>query len=302
MRRLFACMLAWAPLLSGCLLTEAEPENASALAAALTPVPPGTEIASLTATPHDNLAMGNPSGATATVSTPDNYLMVKPQYALSYNNARGSANWVSWHLSSAWKGSAPRSTTFTPDTLLPSSFVRVTSTWYTSTGFDRGHLCPSEDRDGSVNDNKATFMMTNVMPQAPSCNQQTWRNLEDYARKLVTAGNEIYLVAGPGGIGGTGSAGAANTLHSGDVTVPSFVWKVLVVLPVGSDDVHRVTESTRVIAVNMPNTQAVNAHPWDFYRVSVDSLEALTGFDFLSNVAASVQDALEATVDTGPTN
>lgn len=301
MRRVLACILAWAPLLSGCLLAEAETENTSAVAEALTSAHPDAEFSSLTATRDDNLAMGNPSSATATVTTPNNYLMVKPQFALSYNNALGSANWVSWHLSTAWKGSAPRQSTFTTDALLPSSFLKPASSWYTNTGFDRGHLCPSEDRDGSVDDNKATFMMTNIVPQAPICNQQTWRSLEDYARKLVTTGNEVYLIAGPGGIGGTGSAGSVNTIHSGNVTVPSFVWKVLVVLPIGSDDVHRVTASTRVIAVNMPNTQTVNAHTWDFYRVSVDSLESLTGFDFLSSVSTTVQDAIESTVDTGPT-
>jgi len=301
MRVALTCMIAWASLLSGCLAAGAESEDRGTLEGDLVSAPPDAENASLAATRDDNLAMGNPSNATATVGAPDNYLLVKPQYALSYNNSLGSANWVSWHLSSAWKGSAPRQSSFTVDSLLPPGFVKVASSWYKSTGFDRGHLCPSEDRDGSIDDNKATFTMTNVLPQAPVCNQVTWQSLEAYAQKLITTGNEIYIIAGPGGMGGSGSLGAASSIHGGGVRVPSFVWKVLVVLPVGSDDTQRVAQSARVIAVKMPNTQSVNQHPWGFYRLSVDSLEALTGFDFLSSVDPSAQDAVEATVDAGPT-
>ncbi|MFX8922224.1 hypothetical protein ABTN04_19350, partial [Acinetobacter baumannii] len=42
-----------------------------------------------TPTRDDNMAMGNPSGATTNTSNSNNYLMVKTQYALSYNNSKG---------------------------------------------------------------------------------------------------------------------------------------------------------------------------------------------------------------------
>lgn len=266
------------------------------------PSAPDAVEAAAAATRDDNLAMGNPSGATTSTSNKNNFLMVKPQYALSYNDSRGAANWVSWHLSSAWKGSAPRSDSFKTDTSLPTGFLRVSTSFYTNTGFDRGHLCPSEDRDASTSDNAATFLMTNVTPQAPDNNRITWVELENYARKLVTQGNELYIVAGGRDSGGQGSSGSATTIHSGDVTVPSHMWKVLVVLPVGSNDVSRVTSSTRVIAVDMPNNQSVDTKNWGAYRVSVDALESLTGFDFFSNVSTSVQSAVESKVDNGPIN
>ena len=50
-----------------------------------------------------------------------------------------------------------------------------------------------------------------------------------------------------------------------------------------------------------PNTQAANTTPWGDFRISVDSLETLTGYDFLSAVDASVQSAIEAKPDSGPT-
>jgi endonuclease G len=119
---------------------------------------------------------------------------------------------------------------------------------------------------------------------------------------LAAAGNELYIISGVRGIGGTGSnGGTTKTIASGGITVPNRVWKVIVVLPVGTSDVTRMSKNTRVIAVDMPNNQTVNSQPWGFYRTSVDAIESATGFDFLSNVPSSVQTIVEASIDNGPT-
>jgi endonuclease G len=255
-----------------------------------------------TATRDDNMGMGNPSGATTSTSNSTNYLMVKTQYALSYNNSKGSANWVSWHLSSAWLGTAARCDCFTGDASLPSGYFKSTTSDYTSTGFDRGHQCPSADRTGSSADNTATFLMTNIMPQAPNLNEITWGNLEDYCRTLAGQGNECYIISGGYGQGGSGSSGGTtNTISGGKINVPSHFWKVIVVLPNGTNDVSRVNTSTRVIAIDMPNTQSVNGQSWGYYRTSVDAIENATGYDFLSLVSTSIQSVIEAHVDNGPT-
>lgn len=250
----------------------------------------------------DNMALGNPSAAITSVLTPENYLMVKPQYALAYQNSRGTARWVSWHLSTSWKGNAERCDCFSGDDALPFGFFQAVTQDYTNTGFNRGHLCPSDDRDGSDADNEVTFLMTNVMPQAPILNQVTWGNLEDYARSLIYDGYEVYTVAGGYGAGGTGSnGGTTTTIAFGNITVPSRYWKVLVVLEEGEDDINRISSNTRVIAVDMPNTQTVNASPWGAYRTTVDAIEDSTGLDLLSLVPAAIQSALESAVDDGPT-
>jgi hypothetical protein len=57
---------------------------------------------------------------------------------------------------------------------------RVRPTDYAGAGFDRGHLCPSADRTSSAADNSATFLMSNMIPQAPNLNRNTWENLESY--------------------------------------------------------------------------------------------------------------------------
>jgi endonuclease G len=253
------------------------------------------------ATRDNNMAMGNPSGAVASSSYYWNYLMQKPQYSMSYHRDRGTPNWVSWHLSSAWVGSAARQDDFRADASLPAGWYQVGSTSYSGSGFDRGHNCPSADRTSSVTDNSATFLMTNMIPQAPNNNQRTWAALENYCRTLINAGNELYIICGSYGTGGTGANGYATTINGGKVTVPRRVWKVVVVLPEGSSDASRVTTGTRVIAIDTPNDNSLLT-TWGSYRTTVDAIESATGYDIISSVAPSVQSVVEARVDNGPTS
>ncbi|PVY38762.1 DNA/RNA non-specific endonuclease [Pontibacter virosus] len=246
----------------------------------------------------DNLAMGNPSEAGTDFA---NYFVQKAQYTLSYNSYKGTPNWVSWHLSSAWLGGAPRQDDFRADNSLPATFYRVLSSDYTGSGFDRGHNVPSADRTRSDSDNSATFLMSNIIPQAPNNNQQAWANLENYCRKLVSQGNELYIIMGQYGKGGSGSNGYKETLANGKVTVPNRIWKVIVVLPLGANDVARVTSSTRVIAIDTPNSNNVS-NTWGNYRTTVDAIETKTGYNILSNVPDAVQSVIEARVDSGPTS
>jgi endonuclease G len=241
-----------------------------------------------------HLRMGNPSGANTSFS---NLLLSKSQYAVSYNCFRGTPNWVSWQLNNSWLGSAPRQDDFRADTTLPSSCYRVTSSDYTGSGFDRGHMTASADRTNTVTNNSATFLMTNIIPQSPDNNQGPWAALETYSRDLVNQGKELYIISGSYGTGGTGSNGTKNTIANGNVTVPARTWKVIVVLDSSNSTASNVTTNTRVIAVNMPNTQGIRNVDWRNYRVSVDSIETNTGYNLLSNVSTSVQSTIEARVD-----
>ena len=247
-----------------------------------------------------NLAMGNPSGATTNTAFPENYLMDKPQYVLSYNRTRGTSNWVSWYLNSSSRGSAPRQNDFRADNTLPSGWYQVTDTDYSGSGFDRGHMTPSADRTSTIPDNSATFLMTNMIPQAPGNNQGPWEKLESYLRAQLdlNGGQEVYIIAGSYGIGGVGSVGAANTIAGGQVTVPSQTYKIAVILTNGTDDVNRVTTTTRVIAVIMPNIDSIRPDDWRPYRTTVDAIEAATGHNFLSNIPVAIQNVIEASVDT----
>src|SRR5262245_19966081 len=74
----------------------------------------------------EHLFLGNSSGAAHEREKPDNYLLRKPQYVLSYNNSRGTPNWVSWQLSKKWLGRTRRGgNPFAPDQTLPRGFFSV---------------------------------------------------------------------------------------------------------------------------------------------------------------------------------
>lgn len=241
-----------------------------------------------------HLAMGNPSSASTSISAYNNYLMVKPQYAESYHRDRGGPNWVSWHLDTSWLGSAARQDDFRADTSLPSGWYRVTNTDYTGSGYDRGHNCPSADRTSSVTNNSATFLMTNIVPQTGDNNQGPWARLEDYVRSLISGSNsgyEAYVIMA--------NRGNSGTIANGKVTIPAYNYKIIIILPKGTgDDSQRVTTANcRVIAVKIPNIAGIRNNDWRSYRVSVDSIESDTGYNFLSQIPDGVENVIEARVD-----
>jgi endonuclease G len=229
----------------------------------------------------------------------ENYYMDKGYYALCYQRSLGIPKWVSWHLSTADIGSTPRQDDFRPDDDLPVSWYHVSDQSYAGSGFDRGHQCPSNDRTLTVPANSSTFLMTNMIPQAPNLNQGAWQKLEDSCNRLVTLlGKEVYIICGSYGTGGTGNNGLLNSIDNERISVPARLWKIVVVLPNGNNDLSRITTGTRVIAVDMPNDNTVGiGTDWKSYRVSVDALETIMGYDFLSNVPAAVQQVIEAQVD-----
>ena len=257
-------------------------------------------IATGTAPPYPSsvhLTMGNPSGAVASAAQPNNYLMEKPEFTLSYNRDFGRPNWVSWHLSDDWVGSLTRFDTFRADPAIPPDWYRVQSFDFSTSGFDRGHMVPNADRDKetSIPINQATFLMTNMLAQSPDNNQGPWAAFENYLRTLLPA-DEIYVVAGGNGVGGTGSnGGISTTIANGHVTVPSYTWKVALVIPKnGGDDAARVSCSSRTIAVIMPNLQGIRNDPWESYLTTVDAVETLTGYDFFTALPEPIQRCVEA--------
>jgi endonuclease G len=230
-----------------------------------------------------NLKFGNPSGANN--NDTNNYLIEKPQYVLSYNCSTGTSNWASWQLNRSWLGSVDRSEDFRPDSDIPNGCYGVRPNDYRGSGYDRGHLASSGDRTKTQQDNSATFLMSNMIPQSPANNRQLWNDLEQYSRELVREGKELYIVAG-----GAGNKGNI----SGKVTIPKSTWKVILILDRPG---AAVTKNTRTIAVNIPNNESVAGKDWRYYQVSVDVIEAATGYDFFSNVPFAVQNEIENKVE-----
>ena len=220
-------------------------------------------VVSVTAQANRNLHLGNPSDATADENSPDNYLLVKKQYTLSYNSSRGAPNWVSWTLQKSDIGKVGRQNNFHTELALPESFQRVTPADYARSGFDRGHMCNSKDRTRTAKDNRETFSMANMEPQTADLNQQVWKRLEDDSRKLALKGNTLYVLAGC--YGNIGQIGKSNT-----VTVPKSCWKIVVVEG----------PNARNIVVDIPNKKGISKDAWQKYATTLEDLEEKTGFHF----------------------
>ncbi|NJM27877.1 MAG: DNA/RNA non-specific endonuclease, partial [Pseudanabaena sp. RU_4_16] len=208
-----------------------------------------------------HLSMGNPSNATSDPQHGDNYLMLKQGYALSYNNDQGKPNWVSWQLNNSWFGRSGRTDNWNSDRTLPKNWNRVTPNSYKGSGYDRGHMTPSDDRTRSPEANSETFLMTNILPQAPDNNRGAWVELEKYSRELAKEGKELYIIAG--GVGKKGE------IAGGKVSVPARVWKVIVVLEQPGLGIGGISASTRTIAVDMPNENGIS-QDWQQFKTSID--------------------------------
>jgi endonuclease G, mitochondrial len=244
-----------------------------------------------------NLLMGNPSQATSSPSNAENYLVVRPQYALSYSKNKGIPNWVAWELNAAWLGDAHRVGKFAPDEELPVGWERIKPSDYTGSGFDRGHMTNSEDRSRSPEDNIPTFLMTNILPQSPDNNQGPWVELEKYCRQLARSGKELFIVSGGHGQGGIGKNGLKATVGQGKVLVPAVTWKVILVLDKPNSGVAGVDRNTRTIAVIVPNKQGIKSDPWQQYLTSVKDVEKLTGYKFFTNIPADIREVIDARID-----
>ncbi len=250
---------------------------------------------------NDNLLLGNPSGATSDPTNATNYLLIHPQYAIGYNAQRGIPVWTSWHVGRTdLTKAAPRQDDFRADPALPRQFYAVSPQSYSGSGFDKGHNCPSGDRTASLDDNSATFLMTNMVPQASQNNQQTWGNLEEYTRAQVVKGQEAYVLMGSYGRGGVGKNGPASTIDQGRVTVPARIWKVIVFLPEGANDLQRIAAGqARILAIDTPNDNSIIKPDWQQYLTSIDKIEAASGLDILSALPPATQTQLQKLVDGG---
>ncbi len=229
--------------------------------------------------PH--VALGVPTNEGA----PDELLFDRHYFVGSYSRQKAGPNWIAWRLVASDLGDAPRTSSFRADRELP-GIEPVLSDAFAGSGWDRGHLCPSEDRSASRDANRSTFIMSNVVPQEPAMNRGSWARLEADTRELASAGQTVHVVAGAVWGRDAGTVGRS--------AIPERLFKVIVSsqAALASD----VTEEATVIAVLVRNDASVKGHPWRDHLTSVDEIESVTGYDLLSAIPDPIEDAIEARV------
>jgi DNA/RNA endonuclease G (NUC1)/PKD repeat protein len=259
--------------------------------ALLVGVPPADAIVDV----NLQMQLGNPSGASADPNNHLHYLIQREVEAIDYSDVYGQANWVSWDLTSGDVGSSGRTDAWSVDTNLPPGFYPVPTDSYGYSGgqlYVRGHMCPSTDRTDTTEHNAQLFIMSNIIPQAAAQNGAVWGALESYSHTLLSS-NELLILCGPSNFG-------TNTVDAGHVGIASNTWKIVVCVPLGGSNttaLSRIDYSTRVIAVVIPNTDAISTLPWTDFVTSVKQVEEVTGFRFFTALPTNLAWVLRSKVD-----
>jgi hypothetical protein len=99
---------------------------------------------------------------------------------------------------------------------------------------------------------------------------------------------EVYVIAGASGSRGT-------LKNEGKIVIPSSTWKVAVIMPrdqgLANIDSY---DDVQVIAVVMPNLASAAGADWHTFQVTVDSVEALSGYDLLALLPDQIEIAVES--------
>ena len=196
-------------------------------------------------------------------------------YSLSYIEEHEQPEWVYYLLKSEYvSGGVKRTDDFRPDGAVSTGSAQLSD--YKGSGYDRGHLCPAGDMKQSRQAMSETFFLSNMSPQVGAFNRGVWSSLEGQVRQWALALDSVYVVTGPVFADNIGAIGASR------VTVPGYYYKVL----------YSPARGGMMAAFLLPNASGLGK--WTEYAVAVDSVEAVTGIDFFSQLPDSVEARLEA--------
>lgn len=223
-------------------------------------------------------------------------------YVINYCDAWRIPYWSAYYLSKdSLFGSRRRlEKYFRADTTIPQAYRSVKAD-YRGSGFDRGHLAPAADFQRRPDTYIATFLLSNMSPQRGKANRIVCAGIEDSLRRIVRGAGEAWIVVGNVMLGSTGwrSSAVADSdwirrVQSGKrrkrIAVPTHIFRAALV--------HRGRNEWQAWAFLVPNTDRLR-RGWSIadYRISVDSLECVTGMDFFGTLDAAVQDRVESRVD-----
>ena len=230
----------------------------------------------------------------------------KRNYTYNYNYDNYTALWVAYPLYSSTMGGSrsggwaanPKIATDKQINIWSGSYgVNVGSTTtegYTTSKnyYSRGHQIPDADRNNESTMQDQTYYATNSTPQIQNkFNGGIWNGLENAVRTVASSTDTLYVVTGASfrKVGGSETIVKITPAHdSKQVPVPNYYWKVLL-------KVKRTTGGniTSASAVGVWIDHREHDDNYSNYIVTVDQIEAWTGFDFFAALPSSLQTAAE---------
>lgn len=200
-------------------------------------------------------------------------------YTSSYNTSYGIPNWVAYEItrSEATSQEAERKDKFMPDPKVKGH--SATNADYKGSGYDKGHMAPAADMKWSQTVMDQSFYFTNICPQAPGLNRGAWKNLEEDIRLWAIRDSALVVICGP-----LFTQEPVRYIPQTQVAIPDAYFKVVC---------SPYTPEPRGIAFIFPNAKA-SKHPRE-YVTTINSVEQITGMDFLSQLPDETENQIEET-------
>lgn len=231
-------------------------------------------------------------------------------YSYEWNATMKHAEWVAFSFDEqTCKDVTGRTDAWDVDPLLPAE-LQTSNANHTNDGFDRGHICASEDRVWSVDANKQTFYFSNMSPQLASFNQKFWVSVENQIRKwgraIPTTYDKVYVVKGgtlnhllKGFTGAVkGADGKIPTTDADGFTMKGLACPQYYFAAVLSEK----DGAYKAIAFLVEHKEGLPEEPTTAelqqYVVSIDSLETFSGIDFFCNLPDDLEDEVESAYNT----
>lgn len=166
---------------------------------------------------------------------------------------------------------------------------------YRNSGYSRGHMAmKSHAFRTSAGADRETHTVLNACPQVQSMNAGVWLSLENLTGEWADAYGAVWIVCGPvfyanQPIEWIGDSGEI------PVAIPHAFYKVVVKEGDAPDEFDVLSFLIPMYGDEDHAKQTADVRP---YLTSVDTIEALTGLDFLSLLEDSVESDLERSVFT----
>ena len=213
-------------------------------------------------------------------------------YTVFYDTSMMTPLWTAYPLESRHMGSYQRPSSWSYNSNIDTQYqIKVTGGSYANSIYSRGHMCPNGSRNGNAKMQAQTFYVTNQVPQVQiSFNSGIWSNLEG-AVQGVARNEEIYVVTGVA----FNKEGENRTISytspkasSQRVPIPNYFYKLVLRVKTSGGAV------TDAVCVAFWFEHKAYSDSYTNYTVSVDQVEAWTGFDFFVNLPSEIEARVEA--------
>lgn len=126
-----------------------------------------------------------------------NVIVSSDVYQSRWNTQTQTPFEVRYFLRSSDIGNVSRDPSWRFANDLPKLIQRATHDDYIKSGYDRGHLCPAQDRSNDPYRMRETFRISNIAPQVPSLNRGAWKRTEIAERHLARFMNQVRVITMP---------------------------------------------------------------------------------------------------------